>query len=108
MAFGGFAALLAFLHSVAAQDTESIKERRLRAWYCLGQFNHIIPLAEGAWVCADSPDKAECAESQRKGKVKNEFTRQRLVTYLMATANASNNNDMLAAVQGKLDSEQCQ
>ena len=97
---------LAFLHNVTARG-DSIEEKRLRARYCFGSVNYMMPLAER--LCEGLPDilKRECDQEKEQAKLRNEVQRRRLLTYLMATETSDNSGDMLAAAQGKSDAAQC-
>jgi len=44
-ALAGLVIVFLCLHSGTA-SADSVKEKRLRAWYCLGSINYMIPLAE--------------------------------------------------------------
>jgi hypothetical protein len=106
LTFGVVAMALACLHSATAHDPDSIKEKRLRAEYCLGYFVAVQQIGTDQ-ICALSPDTAGCAESARQGKLNNKLKVQRLALYLTATQKSGDYSERIATAQGKLDAEQC-
>jgi hypothetical protein len=106
-ASAGIMIAVACLHSAIAHG-DSINEKRLRAWYCFGSINYMMSSIKPL-QCEGLPGKIklECDQSKQQSKLISEAQRQRLLTYLMATENAGNSGDMLAAAQGKTDAEQC-
>lgn len=96
--------LTSVLHSATAQDTDRIKEKRLRAAYCVGFFE--VRQATLSLLCATTTDatmQQTCPVGLMQGRAKLD----RLMTYLSATSSPGDSSVIIAREQGRRDKTQC-